>query len=99
MSTGKRISIQYFQQLYDKGISVKEMAEELSTYTGNKITPKDVRDIAEAYNFDLRKKKRVNSTTRAKKVKYTLETVGTEAVEQEEAFHNAPSTVNVENNS
>jgi len=88
----KQITLSYFSDLYDKGLSVPEMAENLSNYTGNKITINDVRDIATAYAFDLRKKKRTTTVKKNKEAKYTLEDINSTTT-NEESFTTAPNSV------
>lgn len=62
-----------FLELFSKGLSVEEMATELSTSTGARFSPADVRSIAKGFDVNLRNKPRkakftlvddtVNSTT------------------------------------
>lgn len=53
-----------FLELFSKGLSVEEMATELSTSTGARFSPADIRAIAKGFDINLRNKPR--------KAKFTL---------------------------
>lgn len=93
MSETKKITMLYFQDLYERGLTVPEMAKDLSNYTGKTITNGDVRYIATSYNFNLRAKKR---KTNEKTPKFELESVTNNVTSENVGVYNAPQTVVLE---